>query len=121
MNKTPSAHFEYLAPVPAAVLAAAPASRGVLRRSLQSLGMLTGGHQRHIKMNLSQTLKLCGLCPVLGMSLRKVTSSLLGSNLASATDLKRIQTPHNLFCDFGGYKTFTTRRSGGRVQLDSEV
>ena len=39
----------------------------------------------------------------LGMSLRKVT--LLGSNLASGTDLKRIQTPHRLCCDFGGYKT----------------
>ena len=35
-----------------------------------------------------------------GMSLRKVTS--LGSNLASVTDLKRIQTPHSLCCDFGG-------------------
>ena len=34
------------------------------------------------------------------MSLRKVTS--LGSNLASVTDLKRIQTPHSLCCDFGG-------------------
>ena len=31
----------------------------------------------------------------LGMSLRKVTS--LGSNLESVTDLKRIETPHNLF------------------------
>ena len=32
--------------------------------------------------------------PVLGMSIRKVTS--LGSNLASVTDLKRIETPHSL-------------------------
>ena len=31
--------------------------------------------------------------PVLGMSLRKVT--LLGSNLASVTDFKRIETPHS--------------------------
>ena len=54
-------------------------------------------------------------CPVMGMSLRKVTS--LGSNLASVTDLKRIQTPHSLCCDFGGYKTFTTRWSGGTVQV----
>ena len=35
---------------------------------------------------------------VLGMSLRKVT--LLGSNLASVTDLKRIQTPHSLCWGF---------------------
>ena len=50
-----------------------------------------------------------------GMSLRKVTS--LGSNSASVTDLKRIETPHSLCCDFGGYKTFTTRWSGGTVQV----
>ena len=46
---------------------------------------------------------------VLGMSLRKVTLLRLGSKLVSVTDLKRIQTPHSLCCDFGGYKTFTTR------------
>ena len=57
--------------------------------------------------------------PVWGMSLRKVT--LLGSNLASVTDLKRIETPHSLCCDFGGYKTFTTRWSGGRVQVWVQV
>ena len=57
--------------------------------------------------------------PVLGMSLRKVTS--LGSNLASVTDFKRIETPHSLCCDFGGYKTFTTRWSGGRVQVWVQV
>ena len=56
---------------------------------------------------------------VLGMSLRKVTS--LGSNLASVTDLKRIEIPHSLCCDFGGYKTFTTRWSGGRVQVWVQV
>ena len=33
------------------------------------------------------------------MSARKVTS--LGSNSASVMDLKRIQTPHSLCCDFG--------------------
>ena len=49
------------------------------------------------------------------MSLRKVTS--LGSILALVTDLKRIETPHNLCCYFGGYKTFTTRWSGGTVSL----
>ena len=42
-----------------------------------------------------------------GMSLRNVSS--LGSNLASVADLKRVQTPHSLCCDFRGYKTFTTR------------
>ena len=57
--------------------------------------------------------------PVLGMSLRKINS--LCSNLASVTDLKRIQTPHSLCCDFGGYKTFTTRWSGGRVQVWVQV
>ena len=56
---------------------------------------------------------------VLGMSLRKVT--LLGSNLASVMDLTRIETPHSLCCDFGGYKTFTTRWSGGRVQVWVQV
>ena len=37
-----------------------------------------------------------GLKSALGMSLRKVT--LLGSNLASVTDLKRIETPNSLCC-----------------------
>ena len=54
----------------------------------------------------------------LGMSLRKVT--LLGSNLASLSDLKRIETPYSLCSDWGGYKTFTTRWSGGRVQVESK-
>ena len=53
------------------------------------------------------------------MNLRNVTS--LGSNLASVTDLKRTETPHSLCCDFGGYKTFTTRWSGGRVQVWVQV
>ena len=52
---------------------------------------------------------------VQGMSLRKIT--LLGSNLASEPYLKRIEIPHSLCCDFGGYKTFTTRWSGGTVQV----
>ena len=59
------------------------------------------------------------LTAVLGMSLRKVT--LLGSNSASVTDLKRIQTPHSLYCDFGGYKGFTTCWSGGKVQVWVQV
>ena len=50
---------------------------------------------------------------VQGMSLRKVTS--LGSNSASATDLKRIETPQSLCCDFRGYKTFTTRRQSSSL------
>ena len=54
-----------------------------------------------------------------GMSLRKVT--LLGSNLASVTDLKRLETRHSLCCDFEGYKTFTTRWSSGRVQVWVQV
>ena len=63
---------------------------------------------------------LWGIDPaVWGMSLRKLTS--LGSNLASVTGLTRIQTPHSLCCDFGGYKTFTTRWSGGRVQVWVQV
>ena len=56
---------------------------------------------------------------VLGMSLRKVTT--FGSNLASVTDLKRIQTPHSLCCDFRGDKTFTTYWSGCRVQVSVQV
>ena len=55
---------------------------------------------------------------VLGMSLRKVT--LLGSNLVSVSDLKdlkTVETPHSLCCDFGGNKTFTTRWSGCTVQV----
>ena len=56
---------------------------------------------------------------LLGMSLRKVTS--LGSNSASVTDLKRIETLHSLCCDFEGYKTFTTCWSGSRVQVWVQV
>ena len=56
---------------------------------------------------------------VRGMSLRKLTS--LGSNLASITDLKRIETAHSLCCDFGGYKSFTTRWSSSRVQVWVQV
>ena len=40
-----------------------------------------------------QVSYLFNACTVLGMSLRKVT--LLGSNVASVTDLKRIETPHS--------------------------
>ena len=57
--------------------------------------------------------------PVLGMSLRKVTS--LGPNLTSVTDLKKIETPHILCCDLGGYKTDTTCWSGCRVQVWAQV
>ena len=56
---------------------------------------------------------------VLGMSPRNVTS--LGSNLASVTDLRRIQTPHNLCCDFGDDKNFKTRWSGGDARWDENI
>ena len=39
-----------------------------------------------------------------------------GSNSAS-TDLRRMQTLHSSCCDFGGDNTFTTRWSGGKVQV----
>ena len=57
----------------------------------------------------------CHFGSVLGMSLKNVTS--LGSNLASVTNLKGIQTPHNLCCDLGGDKIFTTGWSGSTVQV----
>ena len=41
----------------------------------------------------------------------------LGSNLASVTDWKRIQTLHSLCFGFGGYKTWTPRWSGGSLRL----
>ena len=40
--------------------------------------------------------------------------SLLASISSSSTDLKRIQTPHNLFTYFGAGETFTTCWSGCR-------
>ena len=61
---------------------------------------------------LIQYMIIFGSRSVLGMSLRKGTS--LGSNLASATDLKRIETPHSLCCDFGGDKPLVRRH---RVQV----
>ena len=70
------------------------------------------------QQKLADNHNLC-VYPEWGMSLGKVTA--LGSNLASVTNLKRIQTPHSLCCDFGGYKTFTTRWSGGRVQVWVQV
>ena len=50
----------------------------------------------------------------------QISRHILGPNLASVTDLKRIQTPHSLCCDFRGDKTFTTSWSGGRVQVESK-
>ena len=53
------------------------------------------------------------LWPVWGMSLRNFTKfTSFGSNLASVTGLKRIQTPHSLCCGFWADKTFTIRWSG---------
>ena len=46
-----------------------------------------------------------------GMSLKNLTSFCSNLNLASVTDVKRIQTAHSLCCDFQGYKTFTTSLS----------
>ena len=46
----------------------------------------------------------------------------LPSMSAFSTDLERFQTPqcpHRLFWDFGADKTFTTRWSGGRVQVQA--
>ena len=62
--------------------------------------------------NLSSGMEQCG-----AWALEKVSS--LGSNLVSVTDLKQIQNPHSLCCDFGGYKTFTTRWSLVRQQNSS--
>ena len=45
---------------------------------------------------------------------------LLGSNLASVTDLKRFQIINSLCCDFGGDKTFTTCWSSGRTKFESK-
>ena len=44
--------------------------------------------------------------------------TLIGSNLASVTDLKKIQTPYSLYYNF---RAFTTRWSGGRVQVWVQV
>ena len=54
-------------------------------------------------------------------ALKTWKDSALCTNLESVTDLKRIQTPHSLCCDFRGDKTFTTRWSGDRVQVWIQV
>ena len=43
------------------------------------------------------------------------------AQIRHVTDLKGIETPYSLCCDFGGYKTFTTRWSGGTVQVWVQV
>ena len=80
-----------------------------------SLDWLGQGPVAQCSITVSHAYLECGQRSVQGLNLKKV--NLLGSNLASVTDLKRIQTPHSLCCDFGGYKTFTTRWSGCRVQV----
>ena len=70
----------------------------------------------HCLMRMTISLSVT---PALGMSLRKVT--LFCSNWAPVTDLKRIETPHSLYCDFGGCKTFTTCWSGSTVQVWVQV
>ena len=72
------------------------------------------------------------VCPLLHITLsqsggchwhwmRVDINSALSSISAFAMDLKRIQTPHTLFFDFGADKSFTTRWSGGRVQVWVQV
>ena len=53
--------------------------------------------------------------PIWGLSLEIV--SLLASISASTTDLKRFQTPHDLFRNIGAENTSTTLWSDGRVQV----
>ena len=57
---------------------------------------------------------------MLGKSLRKVTSIQVGSNLVSVTDLKRIETPHNLCCDFGGYKPLQLVGQAAEFKFESK-
>ena len=67
------------------------------------------GKMNHRLGNLDPSWAKClnsGQNSVRGMSLRNITS--LGSNLASVTDLQRIETPHSLCCDFGGYKPYNS-------------
>ena len=78
-----------------------------------------GGYYPKKNLISSKSCHIALIIAVLGMSLWKVT--LLGSNLASVTDFKRIETPHSLCCDFGGYETFTTRWSCGTVQVWVQV
>ena len=53
-----------------------------------------------------------------GMSLRKVTS--LGSNLASVTDLKKIEIPHSLCFDFGGIKPLQLVGQAAQFKFESK-
>ena len=55
--------------------------------------------------------------PTAVWQMRIATFSQLSSISAFSTNLKRIQTPHNLFWGIRADKTFTTRWSGGRVQV----
>ena len=46
--------------------------------------------------------------------------SSLGSNLASVTDFKRIETPHILCYNLGGYKTFTALGQAAEFKFESK-
>ena len=56
--------------------------------------------------------------PVLGMSLRNFT--LLGSDLESVKDLKRIETPYSLCCDFKGYKPLQLVGQAAEFKFESK-
>ena len=87
------------------------------------------------KPNCSQVGRpLCCACPSEQVSylpvgrgsdephpMRVGNHSELAFNSASLTDLKTIRTPHSLFRDFQADTTFTTRWSGGRVQVWAQV
>ena len=86
----------------------------------RSSSLLLKGFNNMLNDFVPYAVSVCRFCSevcsaVRGMSLRKVTS--LGSNLASVTDLKRIQTQHSLCYAFGGYKSFSTRWSGGSLRV----
>ena len=58
---------------------------------------------------------------VWGMRIQNLTlQSSLGSNLASVTDLTRIQTPHSLCCDFGGDKPLQLVGPAAEFKLESK-
>ena len=56
--------------------------------------------------------------PVLGMSLRNFT--LLGPDLESVKDLKRIETPYSLCCDFKGYKPLQLVGQAAEFKFESK-
>ena len=55
------------------------------------------------------------------LEMRLGNHSQIASIQATSVDLRRIQTPHSLFRDFGADKTFTFRWSGCKVQVSVQV